>query len=192
MRGKPMAKNHWFGESGNIPAYAGKTEWGASGLAPPAEHPRVCGENGTVTKTPGQTAGTSPRMRGKLFCVHGRVEFCRNIPAYAGKTCSHPANTGTLWEHPRVCGENRMFMTLGLLGGGTSPRMRGKRQEGTGHSMVAGNIPAYAGKTHGRISQAVTEAEHPRVCGENHSASGMSPRALGTSPRMRGKRIHCL
>ena len=174
MRGKRPGTAWACTSERNIPAYAGKTRHHILAERPHQEHPRVCGENGTVTKTPGQTAGTSPRMRGKLFCVHGRVEFCRNIPAYAGKTCSHPANTGTLWEHPRVCGENRMFMTLGLLGGGTSPRMRGKRQEGTGHSMVAGNIPAYAGKTHRDGMLTIREPEHPRVCGENwHQGRGL-------------------
>ena len=51
-----------------------------------------------------------------------------------------------------------------------------------------GNIPAYAGKTLHRSRLLLLGAEHPRVCGENGGTPGHPAPALGTSPRMRGKR----
>ena len=45
MRGKLVRINQPSRNSGNIPAYAGKTCLGVDGQHPIAEHPRVCGEN---------------------------------------------------------------------------------------------------------------------------------------------------
>ena len=66
--------------------------------------------------------------------------------------------------------------------------MRGKRSgRGMGFDLL-GNIPAYAGKTAWRVWLSRLRAEHPRVCGENHTAMMQAKDAAGTSPRMRGKR----
>ena len=70
-------------------------------------------------------------------------------------------------EHPRVCGENHRRNNPTILVSGTSPRMRGKREEPKSVSMENRNIPAYAGKTSERDIQDSGKAEHPRVCGEN-------------------------
>ena len=149
-------------------------------------------------------------MRGKrsnsnqFFIAYG------NIPAYAGKTC-YRAQTGREFpEHPRVCGENLPYgLPLGI-GDGTSPRMRGKHVPAISRARRIRNIPAYAGKTLGVDNRIRSRWEHPRVCGENGDArphqsppGGEHPRVcgenfesiiefhkiLGTSPRMRGKRV---
>ena len=72
--------------AGNIPAYAGKTLFGALGGGWGAEHPRVCGENGCVGQGLAFGVGTSPRMRGKPTIEEIQGLTSRNIPAYAGKT----------------------------------------------------------------------------------------------------------
>ena len=72
---------------------------------------------------------------------------------------------------------------------GTSPRMRGKRGKDSQGRGPARNIPAYAGKTVTIVSPTPESQEHPRVCGENNlSALGLGF-LVGTSPRMRGKRL---
>ena len=118
--------------------------------------------------------------------------FGRNIPAYAGKPgwlgCRHAGVS----EHPRVCGEN--YHAMEYDGGriGTSPRMRGKRKKIQTELTLGRNIPAYAGKTAlpgGRERAAcgtsprmrgkpdtptatpISDAEHPRVCGENRGTA---------------------
>ena len=53
--------------------------------------------------------------------------------------------------------------------------------------FVAGNIPAYAGKTGRSGAAGAVAKEHPRVCGENADFAGSGVYPLGTSPRMRGK-----
>ena len=49
-------------------------------------------------------------------------------------------------------------------------------------------IPAYAGKTLCPPRARTWERAHPRVCGENWMLRSATLRALGSSPRMRGKR----
>ncbi len=71
------------------------------------EHPRVCGENIGRWKTGVVSAGTSPRMRGKLAWALRSANPGRNIPAYAGKTGRAAGLRRPSPEHPRVCGENR-------------------------------------------------------------------------------------
>ena len=113
--------------------------------------------------------GTSPRMRGKPFQLRNKVLDQRNIPAYAGKTCSGVWSPGFIKEHPRVCGENWSILQIG--------------------AGLEGNIPAYAGKTQ-RVSSGFSFlSEHPRVCGENPETGVISWMRIGTSPRMRGKRF---
>ena len=72
---------------------------------------------------------------------------------------------------------------------GSSPRVRGKHRIrllfGGGQRL----IPACAGKT--ALSQAThgPGPAHPRVCGENFPGSTPANRSVGSSPRVRGKRV---
>ncbi len=86
VRGK-LARFRWCAVRGRlIPACAGKTRSGIDGGGQRGAHPRVCGENRSLGSATEISAGSSPRVRGKL-----RVEFVndtlpRLIPACAGKT----------------------------------------------------------------------------------------------------------
>ena len=71
---------------------------------------------------------------------------------------------------------------------GSSPRVRGKRHRRVVDGVERGLIPARAGKTprggrHDRHGRA-----HPRACGENTTPTPENARAVGSSPRVRGKR----
>ena len=153
------------------------------------EHPRVCGENYFSDYRGHTQLGTSPRMRGKPEHQQMCWDIHRNIPAYAGKTVLYVELFQKCLEHPRVCGENNFIRRNEIPQTGTSPRMRGKRKAYNCWSVYMGNIPAYAGKTRCRWYDAKRSGEHPRVCGENELFSSLFPINLGTSPRMRGKRV---
>ena len=86
-------------------------------------------------------------MRGKPKDWIMTAWDARNIPAYAGKTCGTSSWEYFNTEHPRVCGENAGYFDVIEYFFGTSPRMRGKRPSPQAAGGVAGNIPAYAGKT---------------------------------------------
>ena len=80
-----------------------------------------------------------------------------------------------------------MLLIAMIVGTGSSPRGRGKRQVERRHEGVAGLIPAWAGKTAvADLTEERSEA-HPRMGGENSGASGSVPPCVGSSPRGRGK-----
>ena len=167
MRGKLAADPTAPLRERNIPAYAGKTWLLANSPVSLTEHPRVCGENKTFHFVVLASVGTSPRMRGK--------------PSIAARLTKNGL------EHPRVCGENDVNLVTFVDPNGTSPRMRGKPPPQTASSDMHRNIPAYAGKTSRKTRCIHTAPEHPRVCGENLTASLYIACNSGTSPRMRGK-----
>ena len=187
MRGKPKEVIPVVRPPRNIPAYAGKTA--ACRLVPiaPAEHPRVCGENFRPVEGEKSAKGTSPRMRGKHPNMTSPLEAFGNIPAYAGKTMQHKIFCPPNWEHPRVCGENRITCSWYTKQPGTSPRMRGKPSPIPVDDPKTRNIPAYAGKTSSQDFKSKTQTEHPRVCGENRSAPRTPRRALRNIPAYAGK-----
>ena len=106
VRGKLTINALSAADGGLIPACAGKTRSGLTGLAPSRAHPRVCGENRIASSRIVSSRGSSPRVRGKPHEQRRERPYCGLIPACAGKTflsLRGEANTGA---HPRVCGEN--------------------------------------------------------------------------------------
>ena len=130
-----------------IPACAGKTPAAWALAAAMTAHPRVCGENRTLTTLPRCSVGSSPRVRGKPVLRAARAVHRRLIPACAGKT-SHPqATPGRPAAHPRVCGENAPASRSRAHDLGSSPRVRGKPHPDHSPPLFRGLIPACAGKT---------------------------------------------
>ena len=110
------------------------------------------------------------------------------IPARAGKTWSRRGLWSWRGAHPRACGENGTCTRRPRLWVGSSPRVRGKPAGGPGVAGRRGLIPARAGKTVGVGVERSYAGAHPRACGENHALLVNDPSALGSSPRVRGKR----
>ena len=91
----------------------------------------------------------------------------RITPACAGKTCILADDNLIREDHPRVCGENKIYPRRAQGRQGSPPRVRGKR---ICHHLLAlaGRItPACAGKTHSWRRTDDAAEDHPRVCGEN-------------------------
>lgn len=88
--------------------------------------PRVCGEKPVCIQTRTISAGSPPRMRGKVdrqldVGVHAGI-----TPACAGKRIRVSKTDGRAWDHPRVCGEKLFQLPLFQSPLGSPPRMRGK------------------------------------------------------------------
>ena len=158
------------------------------GAAPSSlAHPRACGEN-TNSPTPSTgSSGSSPRMRGKLNALDLTGAFSGLIPAHAGKTYSRREQRRRAPAHPRACGENARQTRDFAAQWGSSPRMRGKQDQGPVQPRCTGLIPAHAGKTSTASSRASKIWAHPRACGENIQGVFQVLAGLGSSPRMRGK-----
>ena len=156
-----------FGPGRLIPACAGKTTQALEHTHVCQAHPRVCGENGRVVSRDNETAGSSPRVRGKPSPRLASRSRQRLIPACAGKTDLEFLSVYEIRAHPRVCGENGFGAFLPLAASGSSPRVRGKLFHDEGKRRRLGLIPACAGKTASLNSSALIWPAHPRVCGEN-------------------------
>ena len=209
VRGKLGAVDARLHTLGIIPARAGKTRPARHRQGPGAAHPRACGENFTRTPAVRSPGGSSPRVRGKQSACSRSEARRRLIPARAGKTSTQdvstrpwrliPARAGKTkprsriaWlnsAHPRACGENRRRAWESMDSWGSSPRVRGKLWSVRRAGGEPRLIPARAGKTMLRRKSPVYIAAHPRACGENVRGSDTSRRPVGSSPRVRGKRI---
>ena len=132
--------------------------------------------------------GSSPRGRGKQGDEVPLEAVSGLIPAWAGKTLRSRLSTSSHRAHPRVGGENDLFLVSKEDTPGSSPRGRGKLSSMMLHAPKSGLIPAWAGKTPPQRRPSRPRWAHPRVGGENH-ARGVQPlRPPGSSPRGRGKR----
>ena len=69
-----------------IPACAGKTSTVQVSGSPPPDHPRMRGENESLSTMGERAFGPSPHARGKRSQAMPRGCGCRTIPACAGKT----------------------------------------------------------------------------------------------------------
>ena len=172
-----------------IPAHAGKTQFFALAMKVKQAHPRACGENCVNSGAPKQRSGSSPRMRGKPRRSL-RIDVSTGlIPAHAGKTQQALLLPRLPRAHPRACGENAASAAREKEEKGSSPRMRGKPKQSCFIFSCEGLIPAHAGKTSIEGTTLTTGRAHPRACGENFTSLKTLPRSLGSSPRMRGKRL---
>ena len=131
-------------------------------------------------------SGSSPRMRGSRG---GRCRARRGlgiIPAHAGLTRRSDSRRCWRGDHPRACGAHaKKGLDLAMIPG-SSPRMRGSRNNLTNNGMEPGIIPAHAGLTAACCSPRARRWDHPRACGAHSVTPRLVMRWLGSSPRMRG------
>ena len=95
---------------------------------------------------------------------------CGIIPAHAG-------NTGE-------GAETRAYPI------GSSPRMRGTPDAVNHAPHAVGIIPAHAGNTAPTPTWSRRPRDHPRACGEHNTGHHRRTLRTGSSPRMRGTRLH--
>ncbi len=190
MRGKPGANGAVVMGERIIPAHAGQTDvarWSGNWRT---DHPRACGANSRLLQAATTSLGSSPRMRGKqrLTSIEHFAE--RIIPAHAGQTAVPTVADGTRSDHPRACGANHDCVRPLFRPFGSSPRMRGKHAVAGAARRVVRIIPAHAGQTSGLTYPMPSVADHPRACGANFRVREVVDAYAGSSPRMRGKRLH--
>ena len=108
-------------------------------------------------------------------------------PAYAGKTRPLLHKHENTWDHPRVCGKNKLFSILSSDPLGSPPRMRENAVLKAFLWRSCGITPAYAGKTFPSLKTFYVMRDHPRVCGKNRSFASIDALKAGSPPRMREK-----
>ena len=137
---------------------------------------------------PGSGAGSSPRVRGTLVGVQRVGGAVGIIPACAGNTSRTTRATRGWRDHPRVCGEHVKTNGGRMVPTGSSPRVRGTREDQWWEDGPNGIIPACAGNTMKSIFSDDNTRDHPRVCGEHRVGVQLPVQVPGSSPRVRGTR----
>ena len=99
---------------------------------------------------------------------------------------AYSSHRSMLAVHPRGCGEYSLTIGAHSASAGSSPRMRGIRDESGWLEWYWRFIPADAGNTPTCRSGRKHEAVHPRGCGEYIETTRHAWGVQGSSPRMRG------
>ena len=187
-RGKLHVHGSFSFVEGLIPAHAGKTRSRRWPTGPRRAHPRSHGENNIRADLRVSPEGSSPLTRGKPSVKPGCRTRAGLIPAHAGKTTSPGTTPPPPRAHPRSRGENSRVWPCFSTAAGSSPLTRGKRSVQTAVAVMAGLIPAHAGKTTPGAQRTTGRLAHPRSRGENHGWMTEDGSWMGSSPLTRGKR----
>ncbi|PLS27331.1 hypothetical protein CGZ88_0858 [Bifidobacterium anseris] len=186
LRGARVLCGQAWGAHGIIPALAGSTRSRLMCRAAPRDHPRACGEHTTRRSVMHPCQGSSPRLRGAPKLWYVWLASNGIIPALAGSTAGIPVTLTSKRDHPRACGEHVMALGSRNTAVGSSPRLRGAPDTNAPAVREGGIIPALAGSTRRTTSTSPYRRDHPRACGEHHTACLIALRSLGSSPRLRG------
>ena len=188
VRGKHQIAHHVTARHRIIPARAGQTRMPKPTRRTIPDHPRACGANSSLAVLSCKAVGSSPRVRGKRSVRFGRSRVGRIIPARAGQTRRYLFSVPVSSDHPRACGANMIARRPVGVDIGSSPRVRGKPGGACACLALVRIIPARAGQTHAPYQDCRAHPDHPRACGANYVADTVMPSAIGSSPRVRGKR----
>ena len=99
---------------GITPACAGKMSLQARRSPWSRDHPRMRGENMTVTSGLKCCEGSPPHARGKLDDTLSKLGKTGITPACAGKISVQLVQGISLWDHPRMRGENLDTVALAV------------------------------------------------------------------------------
>ena len=179
-----MARSLWV--FGIIPACAGNRISLRFALALTRDHPRVCGEQSITVALAESPRGSSPRVRGTGIRAHKEPRERGIIPACAGNSRAPHESVCSMWDHPRVCGEQLGLLSTRCKLAGSSPRVRGTDALPQSTTFSGGIIPACAGNSKKETATQSKARDHPRVCGEQAKQLLLCTKFPGSSPRVRG------
>ena len=129
-------------------------------------------------------------MRGKGGFRPDTPRFSGITPAYAGKSLRTGQRLIIFRDHPRLCGEKRIFASKSKRDGGSPPPMRGKGEAFLAVGVLWRITPAYAGKSRSADRWSSVCEDHPRLCGEKLHKRHFFHTCKGSPPPMRGKVLH--
>ena len=134
-----------------IPARAGPTDRSECISTMRSDHPRSCGANGHAGRHGRRLAGSSPLVRGQPDGAGDASRQTRIIPARAGPTASLMLAKVEGTDHPRSCGANAYRASDDTGPCGSSPLVRGQRDDTVRPVLGVRIIPARAGPTSPKI-----------------------------------------
>ncbi len=164
LRGNPA----WCGSSttpvGSIPALTGKPLGQFHVVPPGTVYPRAYGETAFFLIAGNRSLGLSPRLRGNLCEVRSMADDLRSIPALTGKPLLVVKLDRLTRVYPRAYGETAWAVSVLLVDGGLSPRLRGNPPPPP--PPGARSIPALTGKPAPDSASPAAARVYPRAYGE--------------------------
>ena len=150
----------------------------------------MCGEQNKPLDISKTYLGSPPRVRGTVACAAPRFRVRRITPACAGNRGPARGDLLRCSDHPRVCGEQETAAVYEDWQAGSPPRVRGTGYSFSPSRTNLGITPACAGNSPAAGRQALTEEDHPRVCGEQQQLACACCYHTGSPPRVRGTGLH--
>ena len=150
----------------------------------------MCGEQYNMIVIPGISLGSPPRVRGTASFPLPPRPASRITPACAGNSFMAYTTAMLTQDHPRVCGEQSIYVLKFFRLWGSPPRVRGTvffKRIFYGNRRIT---PACAGNSYLSLFFTTSIQDHPRVCGEQAPFLAKSCSILGSPPRVRGTGFH--
>ena len=130
--------------------------------------------------------GSPPRVRGTAIRRASIISKTRITPACAGNRYLLTQDFEDCQDHPRVCGEQQVWLWRTRYKRGSPPRVRGTVQAQLLNQTCDRITPACAGNRATARAISSMARDHPRVCGEQDLALIRCLHVLGSPPRVRG------
>ena len=105
----------------------------------------MCGEQIQITITEKRENGSPPRVRGTVILTPGRLTEFRITPACAGNSYQFLVSYSASKDHPRVCGEQNVGISVWMRQKGSPPRVRGTEYYLSARACAGRITPACAG-----------------------------------------------
>ena len=149
----------------------------------------MCGEQPSPRRKPLIFLGSPPRVRGTGVRSPLMSDNFRITPACAGNRAALASQADSIWDHPRVCGEQDAGRGGSGKDIGSPPRVRGTEICSLRRWSCIGITPACAGNSCTKLNKLTSKKDHPRVCGEQQSCDVLRHSYPGSPPRVRGTAI---
>ena len=146
----------------------------------------MCGEQLAGTHLQADSQGSPPRVRGTASDCPMNEKRVRITPACAGNRIVTVLLSPLFKDHPRVCGEQSLLLSLVRVIPGSPPRVRGTVCGSSPSRINHGITPACAGNRALTSCLELSSWDHPRVCGEQYCPPHFIIFSMGSPPRVRG------
>ena len=184
--GQPLARDFTLGI---ISACAEQTSSVSNWNMPTMDHLRVCGADMDLGEGEQVYEGSSPRVRSRRRQNSHTLLSPRIISACAEQTAYGSSGPPGSWDHLRVCGADNYTADDWRQLYGSSPRVRSRPRRGATRRHRHGIISACAEQTWTWAKANESTKDHLRVCGADTIPMHDTYDNVGSSPRVRSRRL---
>ena len=189
VRSRLSGQNCWRLDCGIISACAEQTRRNTALPSRAWDHLRVCGADRRRIIRSGSTLGSSPRVRSRPRLAWHYWRRSGIISACAEQTVPMDHGQKVTGDHLRVCGADYPVVGDTSIEAGSSPRVRSRPLALLIGRRPRGIISACAEQTNRPARQPRHRRDHLRVCGADPTTSGALGGDMGSSPRVRSRRV---